>query len=71
MFEKNECEFVAVCEFVEVKLNPIPLIIYAVYMRIFDNDIAMKHVKNVERLSEEFSEHRIMVLGDFHMNSVR
>lgn len=41
------------------------------FMRVFNCDVAMKHVKNIKSLTQEFREHRIIVLGDFNMESVR
>lgn len=63
----EECESVAI----EVRIKPTPLIIYAVYMKVFNYAVAMKHVKNIKRLCDEYRSHRIMVLGDFNMESVR
>lgn len=63
----DSCECVAV----EVKLKPIPLIIYAAYMRVFDISVAMKHVSNIKKLCNEFNEHRIMILGDFNITKAR
>lgn len=67
LYRDDNCEFVAV----EIKLKPIPLIIYAVYMRLFDVTVATKHLVNITKLSCDFPEHRIMVLGDFNIKSVR
>lgn len=65
--DDEKCEFVAV----EIKLNPTPLIIYAVYMRIFESDVAVKHVENIKELNKKFRKHRIVVMGDFNMNGIR
>lgn len=65
--ENDKVEFVAV----EIRLNPISLVIYAVYMRIFDPEVAQRHIENIKELSKRFSQHRIMVVGDFNMNSIR
>lgn len=65
--EFEKCKFVAV----EITLNPVPLVIYAVYMREFELEIALKHVNNIKELSKRFHKHRIMVIGDFNMYSVR
>lgn len=56
---------------VEMKLHPIPLIVYAVYMRVFDHEVAMKHIANIRELCQRFGRHMIMVIGDFNMNSLR
>lgn len=59
------------CVAIEVKLKPTSLIVYAAYMRIFDPAVAEKHVVNIKELCKTFGTHRIMVLGDFNMSSVR
>lgn len=61
------------CEFVVVELQskPVPLIIYAVYMRKFDLEVANKHVEMIKQMVLEYPRHRIMVVGDFNIDSVR
>lgn len=59
------CEYLAV----EIKMNP-PMIIYAVYMREFEAEVAMKHVKLITGLIARFSNHRIFILGDFNLRGV-
>lgn len=58
-----ECEFVAI----KINLKPVSLIIYAVYMKVFDLEVAMKHLVIIKRLTLEYLEHRIMVIGDFNI----
>lgn len=40
-------------------------------MRVFDYSVATKHLMNIKKLVDEYREHRIMVLGDFNIDSVR
>lgn len=67
----KECNEAVECVAVEIKLKPISLILYAAYIRVFDAEVAMKHIEHVKDLCNRFGTHRIMVLGDFNMRSVR
>lgn len=62
-----ECE----CLAIEVKLKPIPLLLYVMYMREFDGNIASKHFKLINEMTTKFQQHRIMVLGDFNLHSIK
>lgn len=62
-----QCEYVAV----EIKIKPIPLIIYAAYMRVFDAAIAKIHCNNINDLTSKYPSHMIMVIGDFNIDSVK
>lgn len=62
-----QCE----CLAIEVKLKPISLIIYLVYMREFNTEIANEHYKNIKYLISNFSLHRLMVIGDFNLHDIR
>lgn len=61
-----DCE----CLAIEVKLKPIPLLLYVIYMRQFEYDVALKHFKLIKELTTKFHQHRIMVLGDFNIHDV-
>lgn len=63
----NTSEFVAV----EIKLEPTPLLLYAVYIRKFKDDVASEHLRRIHELIAEFPRHRIMLLGDFNLYNVR
>lgn len=56
---------------VEIKLKPSPLIFCAVYMRVFELEVALKHTKIVKQLETYYSNHKILVVGDFNIDSVR
>lgn len=63
----SDCE----CLAVELLIKPTPLLLYVVYMRRFDADIASKHAENVAQLVSAHLSHRIIVLGDFNLYGIK
>lgn len=61
-----DCEYLAI----EVSVKPTPLIYYVCYMSVFDHQIAMKHHRRVKLITENYLNHRIIVLGDFNLHDI-
>lgn len=64
--DSRECESVVI----EIKLLPHPLILYVMYMRKFESDVAQIQYERILKVTTTYSKHRVMILGDFNIHDI-